>query len=162
MEGGFSKVDELIGAPNVIINMDWTDTGYGASPSSNTQAAYDANTMMPQHTMNAAFADMDGSGTVDVVLVCNGGLKQVWTNDGRGNFALKSNAINNNGNAGHTCHNPASCNIGTLGGGTTFYLNNVEVGDLDGTHRGGTRSSPRKRADGPSHRILLLCRRDAQ
>ena len=151
MEGGFSYVDELIGAPNFRIAMDWTNT---------VAAPYNTNTMMPQHTMNAAFADMDGSGTVDVVLVCNGGLKQVWTNDGSGNFTLKSNAIDNNGNAGHTCHDPQSCNIGTLGGGTTAYLNNVEVGDLDGTRRQcGMRSKPRKRADAPPHRILLLCRR---
>ena len=94
VEAGFSKVNELIGAPNFRISMDWTDSNEYTGG-----VTYNANTMFPQHTLNAAFADMDGSGTVDVVLVCNGGLKQVWTNDGRGNFALKSNAIDNTGNA---------------------------------------------------------------
>ena len=133
---GYTKLVELLGAPSYSI----LKTASGAA------------TDMVAYATNAKVADLDGNGSPDIIFVAYEGFKQVWTNDGSANFALKSNAINLNGNAIHTSPKGYGSEYSTAGVGhgnlditwrsPCYFLNWLELGDLDGSQH--ARSSTRE------------------
>ena len=126
----FTKISELIGAPAYTV----------------THEVSGEHTDMPLYATNAKLADLDGNGTPDLVIVTNGGLKQVWTNDGAGSFSVKSDSIDNSLTASHSstqCFNGGTltltqqsmCPSGIYSWSDIAYLSSLELGDLDGSQK---------------------------